>query len=158
MSLCPKAVVSSILLYSSDTWPHRVAGETMLEVFGNYSIRRTFRVRRRDWVPPLPYNHTSTGCTKKAPLVWSRRTRFRRCSHDVPMSRRTGDLMTTDGVGSDDQDKPGALLRTASLRLCMIAKKWVKVSCERIQGLRACGASARDVVNSMGDVGSTRPG
>ncbi len=37
-------------------------------------------------------------------------------------------------------------------------KDWVKVSSELTQGRRAWSASVRDVVNSIGDAGSTRPG
>ncbi len=35
---------------------------------------------------------------------------------------------------------------------------WVKVSSELAQDRRALSASARDVVNAIGDAGSTRPG
>ncbi len=35
---------------------------------------------------------------------------------------------------------------------------WVKVSSELVQDRRAWGASVRDVVNAIGDAGSTRPG
>ncbi len=48
-----QAVVRSILLYSCETWPVRVADERMLEVFDNDSIRRILRVRRRDCVPSV---------------------------------------------------------------------------------------------------------
>ncbi len=37
-------------------------------------------------------------------------------------------------------------------------KNWVKVSCELTQDRRAWSASVRDVVNAIGDAGSTRPG
>ncbi len=37
-------------------------------------------------------------------------------------------------------------------------KDWVKVSCELAQDRRAWNASIRDVVNAIGDAGSTRPG
>ncbi len=40
----------SILLYGCETWPVRVAGKMMLEVFDNDSIHRILRVRRRDCV------------------------------------------------------------------------------------------------------------
>ncbi len=43
----------SILLYSCETWPVRVADERMLQVFDNDSIRRILRVRRRDCVPSV---------------------------------------------------------------------------------------------------------
>ncbi len=48
-----QAVVRSILLYGCETWPVRVAGERMLEVFNNDSIRRILRVKRRDCVPSV---------------------------------------------------------------------------------------------------------
>ncbi len=37
-------------------------------------------------------------------------------------------------------------------------KDWVKVSSELAQDRRAWNASVRDVVNAIGDAGSTRPG
>ncbi len=37
-------------------------------------------------------------------------------------------------------------------------KDWVKVSSELAQDRRAWSASVRDVVNAIGDAGSTRPG
>ncbi len=37
-------------------------------------------------------------------------------------------------------------------------KDWVKVSSELAQDRRAWSASVRDVANSIGDAGSTRPG
>ncbi len=37
-------------------------------------------------------------------------------------------------------------------------KGWVKVSSELTQGRRALGTFIRDVVSSIGDAGSTRPG
>ncbi len=37
-------------------------------------------------------------------------------------------------------------------------KGWVKVSSELAQGRRALGTFIRDVVSSIGDAGSTRPG
>ncbi len=48
-----QAVVRSILLYGCETWHLRVAGERMLEVFGNDSIWRILRVRRTDCVPSV---------------------------------------------------------------------------------------------------------
>ncbi len=39
-----------------------------------------------------------------------------------------------------------------------VGKVWVKVSSELAQGRRARRASVRDVVNSIGDADSTRPG
>ncbi len=38
------------------------------------------------------------------------------------------------------------------------AHEWVKVSSELAQDRRAWSASVRDVVNAIGDAGSTRPG
>ncbi len=37
-------------------------------------------------------------------------------------------------------------------------KEWVKLSSELAQDRRAWNASVRDVVNAIGDAGSTRPG
>ncbi len=70
-----QAVVRSVLLYGCETWPVRVAGERVLEVFDNDSIRRILRVRYRDSVPSVELRHrlsyTGTARAKKAPLAWS---------------------------------------------------------------------------------------
>ncbi len=43
----------SILLYSCEAWPVRVADERILDVFNNDSIHRILRVRRRDCAPTV---------------------------------------------------------------------------------------------------------
>ncbi len=48
-----QAAVRSILLYGCETWPVRVADESMLEVFDTDSIRRILHVRCRDCVPSV---------------------------------------------------------------------------------------------------------
>ncbi len=60
-------------------------------------------------------------------------------------------------MGYHDQGRPGTDLRTASLRPRTM-EDWVKVSSELAQDRRAWNASVRDVVNAIGDAGSTRPG
>ncbi len=59
-------------------------------------------------------------------------------------------------MGYHDQGRPGTDLRTASLRPRTM--DWVNVSSELAQDRRAWNASVRDVVNAIGDAGSTRPG
>ncbi len=46
-----QAVAQSILLYSCETWPVRVADKRMLEAFDKDSIRRIQHVMQRDCVP-----------------------------------------------------------------------------------------------------------
>ncbi len=43
----------SVLLYGCETWPVRVADESLLEAFDNDNIHRVLRVRRRDCVPSV---------------------------------------------------------------------------------------------------------
>ncbi len=73
-----QAVVRSILLYSCETWPVRVADERMLEVFENDSIHRILRVRRRDCVPSVELRHRL--CQTSIPALLVQR-RFRWCGH-----------------------------------------------------------------------------
>ncbi len=54
----------------------------------------------------------------------------------------------------DDQGRPGTPLCTASLRLRTIEEGLGELAQDR----RAWNASVRDVVNSIGDAGSTHPG
>ncbi len=61
-------------------------------------------------------------------------------------------------MGYHDQGRPGTDLRTASLRPRTMKKGLGEVSSELAQDRRAWIASVRDVVNSVGDAGSTRPG
>ncbi len=69
-----QAVVRSILLYGCKTWPVRVADERMLEVFGNDSIRRILRVRRRVCVPSVEL-HRRLSLTSMPALLVQRRVR-----------------------------------------------------------------------------------
>ncbi len=48
-----QVVVRSDLPYDFETWPVRVADERMWEIFGNDSIHRVLRIRRRDRVPSV---------------------------------------------------------------------------------------------------------
>ncbi len=61
-------------------------------------------------------------------------------------------------MGNHDQGRPGAALRTASLRPRTMEKELVvKKSSELAQDRRAWSASVRDVVDAIGDAGSTHP-
>ncbi len=57
-----------------------------------------------------------------------------------------------------DQGRPRTALWTTSLRSRTMEKNWTKVSSELAQDRRAWSASVRDVVNAIGDAGSTHPG
>ncbi len=62
-------------------------------------------------------------------------------------------------MGYHDQGRPGTDLRTASLRpRTMETGLGESVEQELEQDRRAWSASARDVVNAIGDAGSTRSG
>ncbi len=65
------ATVWSILLYSWETLPVRVADEMMLEVFDNGSIRRILHVRRRDCVSPVELRRRL--CLTSIPVLFVQR-------------------------------------------------------------------------------------
>ncbi len=58
------------------------------------------------------------------------------------------------GVGGVLLERDGSVIPDQARKLC----RWVKVSSELAQDRRACSSSVRDVVHSIGDAGSTRPG
>ncbi len=65
------------------------------------------------------------------------------------------DWRPTEDVGNHDQCIPGAPVRTARI---LLHTKGLKESIELAQDRRAWSAFVRDVVKSIGDAGSTRPG
>ncbi len=115
-----QAVMRSILLYSCETWPVRVADERMLEVFDNDNIRRILRVRRRDCMPPVELRRRL--CLTSMPALIVQR-RFRWFGHAArrPEGELIKDLAQTswgfaEDMGNHDQGRPVTALRTASLR------------------------------------------
>ncbi len=161
----------SILLYGSETWPVRVAEERMLEVFGNDDIHRILRVRRRDCVPSVELRRRLSLTRIPALLV---QTRLRWFGHAAtrPKGELIKDLLlpTTPRMW---RRRAGGQLKTwgttikadrepiSGPRLFSHARwrqDWVKVSSELALDSRAWSASARDVINAIGDASSTHPG
>ncbi len=166
-----QVVMRSILLYGCETWPVRVADESMLEAFDNDSIRRILRVRRRDCVPSVEL-HRRPRLTSIAALLVQRRLRWfghaaRRREGELIKNlllptpprtwrRRVGSqLMTWATMSKADLEPLSAPRVFGHARW---RKDWVKVSSELAQDCRAWSASVRDVANAIGDAGSTHPG
>ncbi len=164
-------VTLNIMLYGCETWPVRVADERMLEVFGNDSIHRILRVRRRDCVPSVGLRrHLSL--TSIPALLVQRKLRWFGHAARRPEGELIKDLLLptpprtwlrrygrpAKDMGYHDQGRPGTDLWTARLRPRTMEKGLVKVSSELAQDRRAWSASVRDVVNAIGDACSTRLG
>ncbi len=143
----------------------------MLEVFDNDSIRRILRVRRRNCVPSVELRRRLSLTSIPALLV---QRRFRWFGHAArrpegelikdlllptpprTWRRRTGGQLKTWTTTTKADLEPISgprIFGHARWR-----KGWVKVSSELAQDRRAWNASVRDVVNAIGDAGSTRPG
>ncbi len=157
-----QAVVLSILLYGCEKWPVRVADERMLEIFNIDSSRRILRIRRRDCVPSVELRRHLRHTIVPTLLVQRRLRWFghaaRRPEGELilptptrPWRRRAGDQLKTWATTIKADLEP--LFGHARWR-----KGTVKVSSELAQDGRACSASVRDVVNAIGDAGSTCPG
>ncbi len=142
----------------------------MLEVFDNDIIRRILRVRRKDCVPPVELRRRLC-LTSIPPLLVQRRLRWfghaaRRLEGELikdlllptpPRTwlRRAGDQLKTWATTIKADLEP-----ITGPRVFVYArwrKDCVKVSSELAQDRRAWRASVRDVVNAIGDAGSTRP-
>ncbi len=149
----------------------RVAGEKMLEVFHNDSIRRILRVRRRDCVPFVELRHRLCLTCIPALLVQRRLRWFGHCARRVE-----GELIKNLLLPTPPRAwcrRPGGQLKTWAITIKAILgslsgprvfgharwrKDWVKVSSEVAQDRRSWSASVRDAANAIGDAGSTRPG
>ncbi len=143
----------------------------MLEVFGNDSIRRILRVRRRDCA--LSVEQRRRLCLTSVPaLLVQRRLRWFGHAACRPEGELIKDLLLptpprTWRRRTRGQLKTWAITVKADLEPlsgprtfghARWRKDWVKVSSELAQDRRAWNASVRDVVNAIGDAGSTRPG
>ncbi len=143
----------------------------MLEVFDNDSIRRILRERRRDCVPSVELRRRLSLTSIPALLVQRRLPWFGHAARRpegelfkdllLPTPPRTwrrragGQLKTwatTIKAGLEPISDP-RIFGHARWR-----RDWMKVSSELAQDRRAWSASVRDVVNAIGDAGSTRPG
>ncbi len=155
----------SILLYGCKTWPVRIVDERMLEVFGNDSIRRILRVRRRDCVPFVEL-HRRLCLTSIPALLVQKRSAGLVMLQDVPKDlllstpprtwcRRAGGQLKTWAVTIKADLEPISGPRVFGHTRWR--KDWVNISSDLAQDRRAWSASVRDVVNSTGDAGSTRP-
>ncbi len=72
----------------------------------------------------------------------------------MPRRRRTGVQLKTATIKADLETLSGPRV----FGLALWRKDWVKVSSELTQDRPAWSASILDVVNSIGDAGSTHPG
>ncbi len=166
-----QAVVRSIFLYGCETWPVRVADERMLEVFDNDSIRCILHVRRRDCVLSVEQRRRLSLTSLPALLVQRRLRWFGHATRrpegelikDLLLPtpphmwrRRTGGQLKTLATTINANLEPISGPRVFGY--ARWRKDWVKVSNELTQDRRAWNASVRDVVNAIGDAGSTRPG
>ncbi len=166
-----QAVVRSVLLYGYETWPVRVADERMLEFFDNVRIRRILRVRRRDYVPSLKLR-CRLCLTSILVLLVQRRLRWVGHATRRPEGELIKGLLLPTPPRKWRRRVGGQLktwATTVKANLEPISgppafghARWrsdrVKVSSELAQDRRAWSASVRDVVNAIGDAGSTRPG
>ncbi len=137
----------------------------------NYSIRRILRVRHRDCVPSVELRR-HLYLTSIPALLAQRRLRWfghaaRRLEGELTKDlllptpprmwhRRAGGQLKTGAttIKADLEPISGPRAFCHARR----RKDWVKVSSELAQDRRAWNASVRDVVNAIGDAGSTRPG
>ncbi len=165
-------MVLSILLYGCETWLKREADERMLATFNNNnSIHHILHVRRKVCVPTSEMRCRLRLTSIPVQLV---KGKFRwfgldaRC-HEGDLirdfnlltpprtrRRRTGGFLKT-GATTFKEDME-TLAGPRIFGYARWRKYWVKVSSELEVDRRAWGASIRDVVNSIGDDGSARPG
>ncbi len=143
----------------------------MLEVFDNDSIRRILRVRCRDCVPSVKLRHRLCLTSITALLVQRRLHWFGHAAR-----RPEGELIKNLLLPTPPRTwrrRAGGQLKTWAITIkvdlepisgprvfghARWKKEWVKVSSELGQDRRAWSCSVRDVVNAIGDAGSTRPG
>ncbi len=166
-----QAVVRPILLHGCETWPVRVADERILEVFDNDSIRRILRVRRRDCVPSVELRRRL--CLTRIPaLLVQRRLRWFGHAARRPEGELIKDLLLPTPPRTWRRRAGGQMQKWATTTKADLEpisgprvfgharwrQDWVKVSSELAQDRRAWSASGRNVVNAIGDAGSTRPG
>ncbi len=162
--------MQSILLYSCETWPARVADERMLEVFDNDCIRRIVHMWRRDCVPTAELRHRLRLTSIPTKIAQRRLFWFghstRRPDGEVikdlflPTPQRTwrkrvGGQMKTWTTTIKSSMEP--LSEPWVLGYARWRKDWAKVWSELVQDRRALSATIRHVVSSIGDAGSTRP-
>ncbi len=138
----------------------------MLEVFDNDSIRRILRVRRRDCVPSVELR-CRLSLTSILALLVQRRLRWFGHAARRPEGELIKDLLLLTPPRTWHR-RTGGQLKTIKADLEPISgprvfgqarwrKDWVKMSSVLAQDRRAWSASVRDVVNAIGDAGSTHP-
>ncbi len=140
-------------------------------VFNNDSIRRILRVRHRDCVPSVELRRRIRLTAIPALLVqrrlpWSGHA-ARRPAGELIKDRLLPTPPRTWRRQAEGQLKTWATTIKAGLEPlsgprvfghARWRKDWVKVPSELAQDRRVWSASVRDVVNAIGDAGSTRPG
>ncbi len=118
------------MIYSCDLWPVRVAHEWMLADIGNDSIRLILHLRRRHRVPSTGLRRHLRLSSFQAQLVermlhWFGHALRRPDSeliNDLLPPIQPADWKPDEGVGNHGKARPGAPLRTVSVRLCTIEK------------------------------------
>ncbi len=145
--------------------------ERISEVFDNDSIRRILHMRHRDCVLTAKLQYHIPLISIPAQLVGRRLRLFGHAARrpdGEPIKglllptpprtwyRRTGGQLKTWETMIKADLKP--LYGPQVFGYARWRNDWLKVSNELAQDRRAWGASVRDVVNSVGDAGSTRPG
>ncbi len=132
-------------------------------MFDNDSIRRILDLRRRDCVPSVGLRCRLCPTSIPALLVQRRLQRWFGHAARRPEGELIKDLLLpTWRRRAGGQLKTWATTITADLEPisghARWRQDWVKVSSKLAQDRRAWSASVRDVVNAIGDTGSTRPG
>ncbi len=143
----------------------------MLEVFDSDGIHRILRLRRTDCVPSVELRRR-LGLTSIPALLVQRRLRWFGHATRRPKGELIKDLLLPTPPRTWRR-RAGAQLKTWATTIkadlepisgprvfghARWRKDWVKVSSELAQDRRAWSSSVRDVVNAIGDAGSTRPG
>ncbi len=143
----------------------------MLEVFDNDNIHRILRVRRRDCVPTVELRRRLCRTSIPALLVQRRHRWFGHAARR-PEGELIKDLLLPTPPRTWRRRAGGQLKTWATTTKADLEpisgppvfgharwrKDLVKVSGELAQDRRAWSASVRDVVNAVGDAGSTHPG
>ncbi len=143
----------------------------MLAMFDNASIRRILRVRPRDCVPSVELRRRLS-LTSIPALLMQRRLRWFGHAERRPEGELIKNLLLPTPPRTWRRRAGGQLktwATTAKADLEPLSgprvfgharwrKDWVKMSSVLAQDRRAWSASVRDVVNAIGDAGSTHPG
>ena len=165
-----QAVVRSILLYGSETWPVRAEDLHKLEVFDNDCLRRILRHRRVDRVPIIELRKKLKLLSIPEILV---QRRLRWFGH---AARRPGGEIIRDVLlptpPSTWRKRAGGQMKTWAttlkadlaritgptvVGLSRWKRDWLSICCDQAQDRRLWSACVRDAVNAW-NASLTRPG